>query len=142
MSRKVLRDWGCPLSHFSVEAAPYSGKNSWSLLHFSPTTPLPLLMTDPLKKWKMPSCRNTAFLDNYAQRSAFFFTITTYYTAYTDGEIIFYLKLSILGSWEEETSHKTDSLALDFSKQDQRYHIQQYIQKRDHKYQKNPLKFS
>jgi hypothetical protein len=28
MRRKVLRDWGCPLSHFSVEAAPYSGKNS------------------------------------------------------------------------------------------------------------------
>ena len=28
MSRKVLKDWGCPLSYFSVEAAPSSGKNS------------------------------------------------------------------------------------------------------------------
>jgi hypothetical protein len=116
MSRKVLKDWGCPLSHFSVEAAPSSGKNSWSFPPFRTHHPLPLLMTGPLNKLKMPSWRNTALLHNYAQRSAFFITITTYYTAYTDGKIIFYLKLSILGSRKEETSHKTDSLALDFSK--------------------------
>jgi hypothetical protein len=29
MSRKVLKNWGCPLSHiFQFEAAPNSGKNS------------------------------------------------------------------------------------------------------------------
>jgi hypothetical protein len=49
MSRKVLKNWGGPLSHiFQFEAAPNTSKNSWSHPFFSPTSPLPLLMTGPL----------------------------------------------------------------------------------------------
>ena len=49
-SRKVLKNWGCALSHtifFSLRPPPIQAKIVEAAPLFSPTAPLPLLMSGP-----------------------------------------------------------------------------------------------